>query len=407
MKRTFYLLVLALSLSISLRNLPAQTAAESSLHGVVTDPSGALVPNALVQLRGPGGEQRTTTDGSGQYSFRALRPGKYQVRVIAKGFSVTEKPDFEIAASVTLDVQLTIQAEAQVMNVEAEANRVSADPESNGGALVLGQKELAALSDDPDELSQQLQAMAGPGAGPSGAQIYIDGFNGSSLPSKSSIREIRINSNPFSPLFDRPGFGRIEILTKPGTDTLHGQAFVQYNNEDFNSRSPLLEQSTRPPYKQEFFGLNFTGPLKKDKASFSFDAQRRSTTENAFIYATDLSSSLVPQTVNQAMLTPQTFTTLSPRLDLSLSTNNTLTVRYQNTRSTSDNQGVGSFNLPTLAYNSTGSENTIQATETSILNTHLINETRFQFIRSTSGMSGGTNESISPSRGPSPAAAHR
>ena len=60
-------------------------------------------------------------------------------------------------------------------------------------------KELAALSDDPDELSQELQAMAGPGAGSSGGQIYIDGFTGGNLPPKSSIREVRINANPFSP----------------------------------------------------------------------------------------------------------------------------------------------------------------------------------------------------------------
>ena len=387
MKRTLYLLALSLSL---LAELSAQT---PSLHGVVTDPSGALVPAATVQLRGPGGEQHKTTDGSGQYSFPSLRPGKYTVRIAGKGFAIFEKTELDVTAPTVLDVQLQIQTEAQVLNVEADANTtVSSDPDSNGGALVLGQKELATLSDDPDELSQQLQAMAGPGAGPNGAQIYIDGFNGSSLPSKSSIREIRINSNPFSPVYDRPGFGRIEILTKPGMDSLHGQAFVQYNNEDFNSRSPLLEQSTRPPYKQEFFGLNVTGPVKKNKASFSFDAQRRNTTENAFIYATDLSASLVPQTVNQAVLTPLTFTMLSPRLDYALNANNTLTVRYQNTRSSSDNQGVGSFNLSTLGYNATTSENTIQATETSIINTHLVNETRFQFMRSTTGMTGGTND---------------
>jgi hypothetical protein len=387
MKRTFYLLAVSLSL---LAELSAQT---PSLHGAVTDPSGALVPAATVQLRGPGGEQHKATDGAGQYSFPSLRPGKYTVRIAGKGFALFEKTELDVTGPTVLDAQLQIQTEAQVLNVEANANAtVSSDPDSNGGALVLHEKELATLSDDPDELSQQLQAMAGPGAGPNGAQIYIDGFNGGNLPSKSSIREIRINSNPFSPVYDRPGFGRIEILTKPGMDSLHGQAFVQYNNEDFNSRSPLLEQSTRPPYKQEYFGLNLTGPIKKNKASFSFDAQRRSTTENAFIYATDLSTSLVPQTVNLAVLTPQTFTMLSPRLDYALNANNTLTVRYQNTRSTSDNQGVGSFNLSSLGYNATTSENTIQATETSIVNTHLVNETRFQFMRSTTGMTGGTND---------------
>src|ERR1019366_3284703 len=194
---------------------------------------------------------------------------------------------------------------SSLLNVEDEANKVNADPGSNGGALILREKELATLSDDPDELSQQLQAMAGPGGGPNGGQIYIDGFTGGNLPSKASIREIRINSNPFSPEYDRPGFGRIEIFTKPGTDAIHGQAFVQYNKEALNSRSPLLAQSQRPPYKQDFFGFNLGGPLKKQKASFAFDAQRRNTTENAFILATDLDSNLNRQTINQAILTPQ------------------------------------------------------------------------------------------------------
>ena len=98
MKRTSYILALFLSLLVSLGQLPAQTAPVPSLSGVVTDPSGALVPGALVQVRGPGGEQRNTTDGSGQYSFPSLRPGKYLVRVIVKGFAVTEKQDLVIHA---------------------------------------------------------------------------------------------------------------------------------------------------------------------------------------------------------------------------------------------------------------------------------------------------------------------
>ena len=88
-----------------------------------------------------------------------------------------------------------------MINVEDEANSRTSQhrPYFQRRRIVLGQKELKALSDDPDELSQQLQAMAGPGAGPEGGQIYIDGFTGGNLPPKSSIREIRINSNPFSP----------------------------------------------------------------------------------------------------------------------------------------------------------------------------------------------------------------
>ena len=110
------------------------------LHGTVTDPSGAVVPGAMVQLRGPGGEQRKLTDVSGQYSFPAVRSGKYLVRVIAKGFTVWQRQDFEITAPTKLDAELFIQAETQVLNVEDEANKVTADPADNGGAIVLKEK---------------------------------------------------------------------------------------------------------------------------------------------------------------------------------------------------------------------------------------------------------------------------
>ena len=348
MKSPWALAALLVSLSIG---SVAQTGA--GLHGVVTDPSGASVPGALVQLRGPGVDQRTTTDATGNYAVETVKPGKYTVRFIAKGFTLIERKEVEIVNPTALDVQLVIAAENQVVNVEAEANSVSADTADNGDALVLGEKQLAALSDDPDELSQQLQALAGPGGGPDGAQIYIDGFT-----------------------------GVIEILTKPGTDKIRGQAFLQYNKEALNSRSPLLEQSKRPPYQQQFYGLSLSGPLLKSKASFGFDAEHRTIDENAFILATTLDASLIPLNVNQAVLTPQYRTTLTPRLDYSINANNTLTVRYQNTRVEMDKEGVGGFSLADQAYNQTSSENTLQVTETAVLGARAINETRFQYMRS-------------------------
>jgi hypothetical protein len=388
MKLTHYICALLLCLWSLAPAGTAQTANGPALRGTITDPSGALVPGALVQLRGPGGEQRKTTGGDGQYAFPLLKAGKYNVRVIAKGFSVSGRQDFEIDGPTVLDAQLTIEADTQVLNVEDEANSVVADPGSNGSALVLREKELAALSDDPDELSQQLQAMAGPGAGPNGGQIYIDGFTGGNLPTKSSIREVRINSNPFSPEYERPGFGRIEIFTKPGTDTLHGQAFGQFNNEMLNSRSPLLTTSTRPDYRQEFFGVSLTGPIKKGKASFGLDAQRRSTQENALILATTLDANFVPQSLNQSVVTPQSSVGISPRLDYAINATNTLVARYQYNRISYDKQGIGSYNLSSKAYDQLNGENTLQLTETAIVSPRFINETRFQFMRTNSQSTG-------------------
>lgn len=359
----------------------AQTVAPS-LRGTVTDPSGALVPEAMVQIVGGGAQQRVSTGQDGTYSIPNLRPGKYTIRFIAKGFTVTTRRDVEIRGPVVLDTQLVIEAEAQVINVEDEANRLTADPSSNISAIVLGEKELAELSDDPDELSQQLQALAGPSTGPNGGQIFIDGFSGGSIPPKSSIREVRINSNPFSAEYDRPGFGRIEILTKPGSDKIRGQAFFQFNNQNLNSRNPLLASSTRPPYEQQFLGFSLSGPIKKGKASYGFDIERRLIDENAFILATTLDNSFRPQQVNQAVVTPQRRFNISPRIDYQINQMNTLVARYQETHVTEEKQGVGDFSLLSKAFDTEDRERTLQVTETAILGAKMINETRFQFRNS-------------------------
>jgi hypothetical protein len=347
-----------------------------ALSGTVTDPSGAAVPGAAVQLRGQGRDRRAKTDRTGQYAFESLAPGSYQVRFTAKGFAVSLKNGLVIERPQTFDVQLVIGTTAQVINVEDQQRGVSAEADSNGSAIVMRERQIAALSDDPDELALQLQALAGPAPGPGGGQIFIDGFTGGNLPPKSSIREIRINANPFSPEYDRPGFSRVEIFTKPGSDALHGSAFTQFGDTIFNSRNPLFTQSTRPPYRSQFYGFSLSGPLRRNKASFSFDVEHRQIDENAFILATTPES-----TINQALATPQSRTNLRPRLDYSITPRNTLVVRYQYVNAGSDNQGAGDFNLASRAYNERQTEQTVQVTETAMLSPRAINETRFQYLR--------------------------
>ncbi len=361
----------------------SQEAPTPSLAGTVTDPSGAAIPGALVQLRGPGGERRTRTDHTGQYSFPILKPGKYQVRIAARDFSVVEKKDFAIDRPMVFSVQMAIHSDAQVIHVEAGLGRISPEPGSNGSAVILGQRQIGELSDDPDELALQLQALAGPAPGPDGGQFYIDGFEGSNLPPKSSIREVRINANPFSPEYDRPGFARVEIFTKPGSDTFHGQTFAQFDNDVLNARNPLLTQATRPPYRAQLDGFSIAGPLKKNRASFTFDLDRRQIHENAFVLATTLDAALNPVLVNQAVPTPQSRISLTPRLDYTVNPKNTLVIRFQDLRIGLDNQGVGDFNLPSQAYNERQTERTLQITETAVISPRSINETRFQYMRTT------------------------
>ena len=235
-----------------------------TLQGRVLDPSGAVIPQAQVTVTSPSGKSATAvSDGTGSYQVRGLAAGAYTVNATTAGFApFTSTVTVTAGQTKTLNIAMQIQMEQQQVQVEAETPTVDTSPDQNANAVVLKGKDLDALSDDPDELENQLQALAGPAAGPNGGEIYIDGFTGGQIPPKSSIREIRINQNPFSAEFDRLGYGRIEILTKPGTDKLHGQIEARGNDSSFNSRNPIL-QTAEPSYYSYNLQGSVGGPISK------------------------------------------------------------------------------------------------------------------------------------------------
>jgi len=384
------ILLVSVSLLLPARNLYAQ-AQPGSLTGVVTDPSGASVAKAAVRLiNSSGASIDTTTNRDGAYEFKKLAPGMYTLKAVAKGFALFAKEDVQIIAGQLqqLNIPLTIQIEEQKVEVSDSSTTVGVDPTNNAGAVVLKGADLEALSDDPDELLSDLQALAGPSAGPNGGQIYIDGFTGGTLPPKASIREIRINQNPFSAEYDRLGYGRIEIFTKPGTDQFHGQLSLLGNTAGFNSRNPFesIPAGTQPPgYHSTQFSANVGGPLLSKKASFFFNIEQRNINELSVVSAQIVDPAtftIVP--FSEGVPNPRTRTNLSPRLDYQVSGNNTLTARYQYERENETNNGIGQFSLPSMGFNQQNREHQLQISDTQIINAKIINETRFQFVRETS-----------------------
>jgi hypothetical protein len=371
--------------------LQAQTST-GSLSGVVTDPSGAIIAKSPVRLiTSSGASIDTTTNKDGVYEFKGLAPGTYTLKSVSKGFALFTKEGVQIAAGQAqqLNIGLTIQIEEQKVEVQDSPTRLDVDPSNNAGMVVLKGKDLEALSDDPDELQSELQALAGPSAGPNGGQIYIDGFTAGTLPPKASIREIRINQNPFSAEYDRLGYGRIEIFTKPGTDQFHGQLFLTGNTAGFNSRNPFesIPSGTQPPgYHSTQFSANVGGPLLSKKASFFFNIERRNIDELSVVSAQIVDPTtfaIVP--FSEAVPNPRTRTNLSPRFDYQVSANNSLTARYQYERENETNNGVGQFSLPSLGFNEQNREHQLQISDTQIVNSKIINETRFRFVRETNG----------------------
>ena len=354
-----------------------------NLQGQVTDSSGGAIPAlTVVAVDATGASHEAQTNEEGRYAFHHLAPGAYTIRIQLKGFANFEKSGVVVAPgqTQTVNASLVVALEKQQVTVKENSVNVSVQSENNASALVLKGSDLDALSDDPDELSSQLQALAGPAAGPNGGEIYIDGFTGGQLPTKSSIREIRVNQNPFSAQYDKLGYGRIEILTKPGTDKWHGQGMGMFNDSALNSRNPFV--STEPGYHREFMDGSVGGPLSK-KASVFIDGGRRDMAGNSAVSAVILDSNLQQTAFSQAVPNPNTNTNLSSRVDYQLTSNNTLTARYQFFDTNSKNNGIGQFALATQGYNTKQTEHNIEISDSQVLSSRAVNDFRLEFAHDT------------------------
>ncbi len=350
-----------------------------SITGQVQDSFGAVIVGATVTVVDSTGRERTTTsNATGNFTVSGLAPGRYNVKVFAENFGLYDNTEVDVTANQATELFVPLQVELQEEQVDVLTNEgVSVDPDSNLGATVLRGADLEALPDDPDELEAALQALAGPSSGPDGGQIYIDGFTGGRLPPREAIREIRINQNPFSAEYDRLGFGRIEILTRPGSDQWRGSAFFNFNDSRLNSRNPFA--LNRAPGQTRFYGGNISGPIQKGRSSFFLDISNREIDSNSVINALILDPNLNEIPFQQEIQVPTRRLSISPRFDYAINNDHTLVFRYSFTRSRSENQGIGGLTLPSRAFESSSTGHEFRITHTAILNPTTINETRFQY----------------------------
>ncbi|HXP87349.1 MAG TPA: carboxypeptidase regulatory-like domain-containing protein [Bryobacteraceae bacterium] len=359
-----------------------------TLRGVLTDSSGAIVPAASVTLTGPaagGSPARTaTTQADGSYSFASLTPGEYAVRVELPGFTAFQRAvTIEEGRTIQLPIRLTLEESKQEITVAGDAGpQVNLDPNSSATGRVVAGADLDALPDDPDDLATMLTALAGPSAGPSAggsATILLDGFSGAQLPPKESIKEVRIDQNPFSAQYDNLGFGRIEIITKPGADKLRGSIQLLDSDAYFNSRNPYA--ANKADYVNRMWTAMLSGPIGK-RVSYSLNFFPSTINNTALIDAVKLDpATLTPVPVQSTVVTPQNNLNGSAKLDTQLSTNNTLTGRYQRSFNTKENNGIGQYSLTSREYGSEFARDDVQLTETFVMNPTTATETRFAFSR--------------------------
>ena len=365
------------------------------VRGVLTDASGAMIPLAPIALL-PSGQRppmTTATADNGTWSFAGVPAGDYTLKVEFPGFTVFDKT-FTVQAGKTTDITIQLVPETSRQEVTVSASpgpELSLDSANNASAATIAGTDLDALPDDPDDLSDMLAQLAGPGAGINGGpQILLDGFSNGQLPAKAAIKEIRVNQNPLSAEYDWLGFGRIEIITKPGADQFRGSAGITDSDALFNSRNPYAEN--KADYVNQIVTGNLAGPITKG-SSFNLNFQRNIIDNTALINAVTLDSSSDAQLpVRETVVTPRTDIDSNGRFDTQLNAKNTLTGTYRQYLSERANNGIGQYSLVSRAYSSEVRREEIRLSETAILSTSVVNDTKFAWTRNLNAQYGNTSE---------------
>ena len=387
--RTLCLLALALATAGPAAAAPAPQSAPSpkapsaTLRGQVLDPSGAAVAHAQVTLIAATGLTRqAATDAQGGFILPQLPPGTAQLVVTAAGFAPFQRTvPVGGASAPPLAIHLKLSTSQQVVSVSAQAAQVNLQPADRAAAVTLAGRALQSLSDDPDQLQTDLAALAGPSVGDAGGAVYIDGFTRGDIPPKSAISSIQVNNNPFSARFNRLGYGRIEIETKPGSQSLHGQLEYDGNSSPFNALNPFLAATGTPPppYHSNIFSADVGGPLGKS-ISWFLAVERRDINNLSVVNAQVLSPTLAPQPFVATLANPNRRTAITPRFDLQLTPSNVLTARYEDLQWSQIANGVGGLALPSQAFDRSSHRHNLQVGDTQLLGPSTVNRLRFQFL---------------------------
>jgi hypothetical protein len=354
--------------------LPAIVEAQnqSTLRIRVQDETQAALIHAVVSITDPtGAERQVLVNQSGDAQFTGLAQGTYQIKIEAEGFrsytaSYTVRRGNN-TATATLPVAL---AEEIIVNEPT--------PESireKGFTQTLTRDQIDALSDDPDEMAEQLRQMAGPGA-----QIFVDGFRGGRIPPKDQIEQIRFHTNSFSAEYHDAGMVRIEIITKPGMGNWRGGANFGFRDESLNARNAFAP--VRGPEQQRRFMFNFQGPLAKNKTSLSIVADGNMSYDARTIVATTPAG-----VINDQVRRPVDALNVTARVEHVLGGGNTLRAEYSRRDNSQRNLGVGDFDLMERAYDADSVTNTLRARNTKVYGKKLFSELRVELTRSEASQS--------------------
>jgi hypothetical protein len=354
-----------------------QSPSPVAVTGIVQDQTGAVLAAATVELVTASGAlvQTAATDEVGQFRFDRVAPGQYELRARYEGFkSASAKLRVGTRAPAPQRLVLPLGDLTQEITVSNGSTDVGTSSNSNVDAIAIDQNMLEALPVfDNDFVATMSQFLDAGSIGNGGVTIVVNGMEVSALNvSAAQMQQIRINQDPYSAEYSRPGRGRVEILTKPGTQEYHGQGSMVGRNAALNARNPFA--ASKPPEQREIYEGFLGGPLGTNgKTSFALSANDQILDQQSFIYAAGPDGIIqdnLPHRNGEARVNGSITRQVSDR--------NTISIRPNYQYEIDENRGVGGTTLASAASTFTHHEQQVTYTQQTILSPTLLNQ--FQML---------------------------
>ena len=327
------------------------------VRGVVADPSGAIVPNAEVDLVDASGAVAATlhSDGEGNFSLTAPAIGDYTLVVSEAGFD-TVRQVVKLAATPLaapmLHIVLPISSMSTTINVNAGSSVDLTASEANADTSVMSASELKSLPIFDNDYSTAMSAFLDSGAGATGGSgLLVDGVEANhATVSASAVQEVRINQDPYSAQYYYPGRGQMEIITRSAADQYHGQFNFLFRDSALNAQNALA--ATKPAEQRRVYEGSLTGPIWKAKnSSFLASFNRAEEDLDSVVVATLAPTAANPSGLFQANVpAPTRETDFSMRAAHQFGTRHSAYMQYSYNDWNAQNQGVGGQALAAAGY---------------------------------------------------------
>ena len=355
------------------------------VRGVVADPSGAIVPNAEVDLVDGSGAVAATlhSDGEGNFQLTAPTIGDYTLIVSEAGFDTVKTvvklgPQGKTAMPAPmLHIVLPISTMATTINVNAGNGEDLSAPEANSDTSVMSSQDLKSLPIFDNDYSTAMSAfLDSSSAGTGGSGLLVDGVESNhATVSASAVQEVRINQDPYSAQYYWPGRGQMEIITKSAADHYHGQFNFMFRDSALNAQNALA--ATKPAEQRRIYEGHVTGPIPHAKNSgFLISFNRVEEDLDAVVLATTAAPTAGnPTGLFQANVpAPTRDTEFSTRASHQFGDKHSAYAQYSYEDWDARNQGVGGQTLASNGYSDHYREDDMVFHADSTLNPILLNQ---------------------------------